>query len=110
MGMLKFGADTHPVRVCDVTTPATASAASVSGAASFMGLMIMTNGTSDLTIDVYDNDEASGTRVLPTSTFIPGSPKRLVTISIDPGIRCTTGIYVNVSGTPGAYQVLYDQG
>jgi hypothetical protein len=110
MGMLEFGANKRPVRVCEVTVPATASAAAVTGAAAFMGIMLQTNGVSDVTLDIYDNTAASGSRVIPTNIVIKGGPKRLWTLSLDPGVRCATGIYVNISGTPASYQVLYDQG
>jgi len=110
MGMLEFGANKRPVRVSDVTVPAAASAVAVTGAAAFMGIMLQTDGASDVTLNIYDNTAASGTRVVPTDILIKGGPKRLWTLSIDPGVRCATGIYVNISGTVASYQVLYDQG
>ncbi len=94
-----------------VTAPATASAASVESKAAFYGLIFRTDGTNNITLNVYDNaSEASGTKLVPTDVIILGS-SRLWTLSIDPPIAAANGIYVSISiagGGATSYQVLYD--
>lgn len=110
MGVLLTGALKVPVKVSELTQPATVSAAAVTGPCAFMGIVLQTNGTNDITLNIYDNDEASGNKLIPTDTVIEGNPKRLWSLAYDPGIRCVTGVYVDVDGTLGSYQVQYDQG
>jgi len=118
-GMLVLAADAGMTRLpsntkvftSKVTAPATASAASVATAAAFYGLIFQTDGTNNITVNVYDNATAgSGTKLVPTNTIIKGSEQSWA-LSIDPPIACTNGIYVNiaVAGSGSAsYQVLYD--
>lgn len=110
MGILDYGAGSHPVRVGEITTPATESAAAVTGVCAFLGIIVVTDETNDLTINIYDNTEASGTKLVPTDMIVKAASATWA-LSIDPGIPCSTGIYVDVtcSGTY-AYQVQYDNG
>lgn len=99
------------VMVCRISTPATASGAAVSGSAAFYGLIVITDGTNDVTVTVYDNTAASGTLLMPTSFVIPGTAK-IWTLSYNPAIKCNTGIYVLLSvagGGSATYQVVYDK-
>lgn len=95
-----------------VTQPATESALAVEHECVFNGLIIKTDGVNDVTINVYDNDEASGNRLLPSDVVILGSVG-FCTIGVAPGIDVVNGVYVSVSVAAYGdveYQVLYDDG
>lgn len=84
----------------------TADATILTGSGYFHQLLIMPDGTNDVTVTIYDNTAASGTKILPTMTFsgtggAQASPPVWVTVS--------NGIYVDVSLAAGtvAYTVLY---
>jgi len=97
------------IPVSYITVPATASEASVSGSCVFYGIIVQTDGTNNVTLNVYDNTAASGTNLTPDDIVILGSA-RAWTLSYTPGALCSTGIYVSVS-TQGtcSFQVLYTQ-
>jgi len=99
------------IPVSYITVPATASAASVSGSCVFYGIIVQTDGTNNVTLNVYDNTAASGTNLTPDDIVILGS-SRAWTLSYSPGALCSTGVYVEVT-VAGAgtcsFQVLYTQ-
>ena len=95
-----------------ITAPATVSARAIAGACLFYGITVMTDGTNNVTLNIYDNTAASGTRLIPTNFIIPGIDRYFGYKPPLP-IRCTNGIYVSVSVAGGgtcSYQVLYDRG
>lgn len=97
--------------VAQLTSPATASAASITGEALFYGLIFVTDGTNNITVNVYDAGSATGTKLVPTDLVILGGA-RVFTLSFDPGIKVNNGIYVDVSVAGGgtcSYQVMYDK-
>jgi len=99
------------ILTCQISTPATASSAVVSGSAAFYGLIIITDGINDVTVNIYDNTAASGTNLIPTSLVIPGEVMVWM-MNYYPAIKCTTGIYVSISvanGGTASYQVFYDR-
>ena len=96
-----------------ITQPSTASGLAVTGACSFGGIIIKTDGANDITVNVYDSLTASGNKLIPTDTLITGA-SRLVAIDFNPPLNCTTGVYVSVSvaggGGSATYQVIYRTG
>lgn len=95
-----------------VTQPASVSGPAVTTECVFNGLIIKTDGINDVTINVYDNDEASGNRILPSDIVILGAVG-LCSIGFNPGIDVRNGVFVSI-GVAGygafEYQVLYDDG
>lgn len=83
------------------------------GAGLFYGIVVRTDGTNDVTLNVYDNNAAtvSGTRLTPASIVIDGASYASGwAYSLDPAITYTTGIRVGVTVAGGgtcAYDVLY---
>lgn len=87
----------------------TADATIHSGRAYFYGITVQPDGTNDVTVAIYDNTAASGTKVAPTfsfagtggaKTYNPTKPK-----------LCSTGIYVDVTVSGGGsveYTVDYE--
>ncbi len=99
------------VMVAKITAPAAASAAAVTGRAAFYGIIVKTDGINNVTLNIYDNTAASGTKLIPTDTVISGT-ERTWTLSYTPAVGCTIGVYVSISvagGGSAVYQVEYDQ-
>jgi hypothetical protein len=100
------------VLVDEITQPALASAQAVLGECIFSGLLIQPDGVNEVTVNVYDNTEASGNRLLPSDVKVNGA-NGLWTIGFYPGIDVNNGIYIELAvagGGSAEYQVLYAQG
>jgi hypothetical protein len=83
----------------------TADATILTGAGYFKQIIVMPDGTNDVTVSIYDNTASSGTEILPTLTFAgDGGPQASppVWVSANTGIR----VDVTTAGTV-AYVVLY---
>lgn len=83
----------------------TADATILSGSGYFKQIIVMPDGTNDVTVSVYDNTASSGKELLPTLTFAgDGGPQASppVWIAVDTGIR----VDITTVGTV-AYVVLY---
>ena len=97
------------VKVQQKTVPATSSALTVSGTCAFYGISIRTDGTNDITLNLYDSLAASGVRLLPSNIIIYGV-SGFTSISFETGILCDIGIYVSTACTGTyEYQVYYDK-
>lgn len=98
------------VFVGQLTAPTNAGGIAYTGACVFYGIVIKTDGTNDVTFSIYANTAASGPKLILEDVVVSGVT-RIFTYGLDPGIWCTTGIYVKtaVAGS-GSYswQVLYD--
>ena len=111
MSLMKFASDKHSARYVDISAEKTESEAVVLVKSVFMGIIVWTDGTNDVTISCYNGADNSGSLLLPSSIVIPGS-KNLVIIGLDPGFPAIDGIYVEASVGAGSfkYQVMYDRG
>ncbi len=94
-----------PKEVADSSGEQTADATILTGAGYFHQLIVMPDGTNDVTVSIYDNTASSGTEILPTMTFAgdggaQASPP--VWVGVGTGIR----VDVTTAGTV-AYSVLY---
>jgi hypothetical protein len=83
----------------------TADATILTGSGYFKQIVIMPDGSNDVTVTIYDNTASSGTKVLPTLTFAgdggaQASPP--VWVAVNTGIR----VDITTAGTV-AYVVLY---
>lgn len=89
----------------------TESKAITAGAGLFYGIIVRTDGTNDVTLNVYDGKSAAGTKLVPTNIVIDGaSYVQGWSFSTTPAITYTGGIYVDVSVAGGgacSYQVFY---
>jgi hypothetical protein len=88
----------------------TASAMIATGSGAFHGIMFATNGTDAVTVSVYDNTAASGTKLVPTLVIPSSATSRAASLSIGPAVEFVTGLYVEItcSGTVG--YVVYTSG
>lgn len=84
-----------------------ASALIASGEGLFYGVLIATDSTTGITVNVYDNTAASGSKIIPAITVPTASDYRLQAIYPPVPIRYYTGIYVSVSSTDCTYEVYY---
>lgn len=107
MGLHQFGAGKAPIHVQKITAEIIATGQAVADACIFNGVVVKTDGTNNVTISVYSGTSNAGAKLIPASTVIPGSA-RLVAIEAEPGIACSNGVYIEMSGTGAVAQVLYD--
>lgn len=83
----------------------TADTTILTGGGYFKQIVVMPDGTNDVTVSVYDNTASSGTKILPTLTFAgDGGPQASppIWVRVDSGIR----VDITTAGTV-AYTVLY---
>lgn len=106
------GRGSNPSEVHVLSAVKSADALIKTGVCAFAGLIVVTDGSNDITVNIYDNIEASGTKKLcPTDMLIRGAAETF-TLSYDPPIICSTGLYVDISIAGGgscSYQVVYDE-
>lgn len=74
----------------------------------FGGILIITDGTNDATVALWDNaSAASGTEIAP-AIKVAGGDNYGGFLLLRP-IYCDNGIYANVSGTGAKYEVYYQK-
>jgi len=88
----------------------TASACILESKGLFYGILLTTDATNAVTLDIYDSTTASGTKIIPTSTITTNSADRLRSLSFALPLHVSNGIYVNVtcSGTV-TYMVYFEE-
>ena len=89
----------------------TESASIATGRGFFYGIIVRTDGTNNVTLNVYDSGAASGNRLLPSNIVINGvNNVSGWAFGTDPALKFTAGIYVDASVAGGGtveYEVLY---
>jgi hypothetical protein len=83
----------------------TADTLITTGKAVLAGVQIITDGTNDATLVIYDNTAASGTEVF--KQVVAGADLSLPFWFSSGGIRCDTGMYCDVTGTGASYIVYF---
>ena len=76
----------------------------------FRGIMLITDGSNSVTVDIYDNTSATGRKLIPTWTVTTSSTNRAQALAFDKEeLYYYSGIYVDVttSGTV-TYMIYYD--
>ena len=76
----------------------------------FYGILLITDGTNAVTLDIYDNTTASGIKIIPTTTVTTSAADRIRSLSFALPLHVSNGIYVNVtcSGTV-TYMVYFEE-
>lgn len=89
----------------------TADALIYTGACYFHGILVATDGTNAVTLDIYDNTAGSGTVITPTIVIPTSASMRSASIGFNPPVWCKTGIYVDITLAAGScsYVVYYFQ-
>ena len=78
------------------------------GAGTLGGVVIATDGVSDVTVSLYDNaTEASGKKIIPT-LVVPATDRYGGYILGIPGVAFTNGCYLDIDGGGGEAAVLYN--
>ena len=101
----------YAAEVIFVTVPATSSAIAYTGRSFFYGLTLKTDGTNNITLNIYSGLSDAGEKLLPTDLVVQGTDYYFGYSPPLP-IYCATGIYVKVAVAGGgtcAYQVLYSK-
>ena len=92
----------------EITDVQAASAAVLSTEIGFCGIIVGTDGTNDVVVNIFDNAAAaSGKRLIPEDVTIEAS-LRVASIGYYPPVHAENGVYVEIvcSGTY-SYQILY---
>jgi len=85
-------------------------AAVYSGDCWLYGVIVLTDGTNDVTVEIYDSLTNAGTQVHPDWIATTSSANRASAISFDPPLQMKTGISVDITvggGGTVAYVVYY---
>jgi len=79
-----------------------------SGITLFGGIIVVTDGTNAVTVEIYDNTSAAGAKLIPTWVVTTSATQRSASIGFGAPIKCMNGIYVDIttSGTV-EYTVYY---
>ena len=62
----------------------------------FHGLIVSTDGTNSVTVDVYDSSSAVGKKIIPSWVVTTAANDRIQSLSLWPPVRCFNGIFVDV--------------
>lgn len=84
----------------------TASALIYTGAGSFHGIALATDGTNAVTVNVYDGLTATGPKLVPTFIATTSATDRTKSFTMSPPVRFNVGLYVEVTPA-GAGTVAY---
>jgi hypothetical protein len=108
-GIVYLGTNNVPTEFMRASGEGTGSKSLGTGQCVFKGVWVATDGTNDVTVNVYDGSTAAGKKLIP-SIVIPGE-SRYGGAMFDPGVLINTDIYVSVdtSGTV-SWQVYFDNG
>jgi len=92
-------------KVSDVFT---SSGLIISGACDYVGIQMVTDGSNNVTFNIFDSLTASGSRLVPTSAIaVTSSSDRIFLLANGP-IACIYGIYVTLACSGTVYaQILY---
>jgi hypothetical protein len=91
---------------CQSSGEQAADATIVSGNAYMYGAYVITDGSNDATISVFDNTAASGTTIF-EMTVLGGD--NYGGKNWNPPVKCNTGITVDVTGTGASYIIEYQK-
>jgi len=81
-------------------TALSASGIALNGSGQFHGFAIKCDGTNDVTVNVFDNTSAAGTKLIPTDSVFDGTVK-LNAWNDNPPISVDTGIYIEIAVAGG---------
>lgn len=93
----------------EISEEKTADAAITAGYGYFGGIIVVTDGTNAVTVNIYDAAAASGRKLIPETVITTSSTDRIQAIGYGPtDVYYYTGIYVDItcSGTV-TYMVVY---
>jgi hypothetical protein len=99
----------EPPAFMQQTATKTADAACATKAGYLFGVVVVTDGINGPSLDIYDNASgASGNKLVPT--LVLAATPRVQTLSLDPPVAYSAGVYVDVTVGGGgsiAYMVYY---
>ena len=92
------------------STEKTADALIDTGKGTFHGILVTTDGTNAVTVEIYDGlVAAGGTQLIATWEITTSSTNRGASLSMDPPVKYDTGLFIDItcSGTV-QYMVYYE--
>jgi len=87
----------------------TSSGLITEGSGYYHGIRVNTDGTSAATVAVYDNTQASGTQIDPSTVYPTSSMMRMAAIGYEPPLAYRNGLYVSISCAGTASVTVYYQ-
>jgi len=69
----------------------------VSGPGYFYGVIVMTDGTNPVTVEIYDNTSGTGTKIIPDWVATTGEADRSQRLSFYPPLSFNTGLSVDIT-------------
>jgi hypothetical protein len=81
------------------STVKTADALIHTGAGFFYGFACLTDGTNSVTFDIYDNTEASGTKLAPSMICTTSASNRVCVFGTGLGVPFNTGLYIDITSS-----------
>jgi len=81
---------TTPTKIISSTTVFT-------GACSFRGFLIGTDGVNDPVITIYDGTSNAGAEIVPTATYDASQLGLNGVTGLNPGVKCNTGLYIEIT-------------
>jgi len=100
----------HDTVRAEISAEKDADAAITSGYGWFHGIIVATDGTNAVTVDIYDSASATGRKLIPTTVITTSANDRVQAIGYgEEDVYYRLGIYVDITcaGTVG-YMVVYN--
>lgn len=110
VGMIFIAASSLSARSDHVTQSAeiTSSAAVYTHGGLFHGVVVITDGTYAVTVDVFDNaSSGAGTELIPTWTVTTSATDRSQAYSVWPPVKFYNGIYLDLTCTGTVTAMVY---
>ena len=79
----------------------------LTGRGYFFEISVVTDGSNAVTVDIYDNTAASGTKLIPTWVITTSSTDRAQSYTAPAPIRVVNGIYVDVTCSGTVKYIVY---
>jgi len=85
----------------------TTDALITTGQGYFSGIILVTDATNAITVDIYDGTTATGTKLIPTTVITTSAIDRIQAIRVPAPVIFWNGIYVDITCSSTAKYVVY---
>jgi hypothetical protein len=84
----------------------TAAALITTGPGELAGILVATDATNPVTLDIYDNTAASGKKLVPTTVIVTSATDRMRQIDFKTPVKFNIGLYVSPVVGGGGFKVV----
>ncbi len=96
-----FAAD----RIYSQVSTRTSSGLVASGTGILGGVVVATDGTNAVTLNIYDNTDGSGKKIIPSTVITSSASNRVQAIAVD--LQFNTGVYVTATSSGSFEYTVY---